>query len=230
MNRTAMILLGLLACVGSVAHANTIVDKAPRSTAIGAPSTSGNEFERSADDFDVAGPTSIGVVTWYGFFFPSSASTNPASFDVFFYDDDPTGGSIGLPVEPPIYSTRVEGVVGVDTGISASGTTIFEWTSAIPLAVLPAAGKYWISVQGVPESPFPSAELWLWAYSETEPEGDSTAFKDDLTDFWTELPPELPEEEGFNALAFALLVPEPGTFSLVLLGLSGLGLVRRRSC
>jgi hypothetical protein len=199
----------------SAIHADPIplADKQPSALLWGLNSNAGLDFERLADDFELAGPARVTDVSWYGYFADGRAVAN---FDVLLFED-----AAGLPEASPLLALPVDAVSGEPSGVSNPGGYPFlRWTATVPALDLPAAGRYWISVQGRNEG------SWFWAHSVPDPAG-GVVFQNESSDLWEE--GEVFEGQA-NSQAF-LLVPEPDAHplgGLCLASLLGLSAARRR--
>lgn len=185
--------------------------------------------EQSADNLLFAGsdPVTVTGVTWYGSF--DDSGRNSGDFEVRFFDDDESG--LGFPDRDPIQTVDAGTQTGTGTGFFGlnqfgflAEVLQFDFDFAAPLTLVPTDGLF-LSIVGV-DDPLDFGDDFFWSTSAT---GDSQDFfRSAEGAFW--------ESSGLGVdFAFALrddtavAVPLPSTLALLLVGVLGLGALRRRT-
>jgi hypothetical protein len=165
---------------------------------------------RIADDFEVAYGGPISLVEWWG-----SLSTGPWEVTLYSNSDaDPTTPDDGG-------SSVIVDAFNVQEG---SGD-IFHYFAFVGGAGwrVTARDSYWLSVASFEPA-------WTWALGDGQPEFPEFGWQRQFAvesvaaDAWAPLEP--PSQMAFQV--WPTLVPEPETFVLMVFGLAGIGLSRRR--
>ena len=161
-----------------------------------------------ADNFELGQDTVIGGLIWWGGYF--NPPPGPDNFTVCFYSDD--GGQPVTLLEQYAFGA----VIAVATGqfVNAPGLyPEFEYSANLPTPFLAQAGvTYWLSIVN------PPPEIWLWEASASPLNpGVERSFNGGA---W---------EPYYDNTSFALVVvPEPASLSLLVFGMFGITLLRRR--
>ena len=212
--RPAGFLLWLSLLYDGAAGASPIVyEQAPG--ALNAPSAFSDVLQgrQALDDFVLNMPASVSDVFWYGAVWPNTPddpfdpSTDVLTFDVAFYNDDSTNN----PESTAFFDTTLNPRV---TATSEPSYFAFSADLGTQVALLPDT-RYWLSVLGVGGN---FEFSWLFAgYQPGEPLTGRSISRLIGGDG---------DVANIGDLAFALAVPEPGTFALTVLGVLGLGMRR----
>lgn len=197
----------------STASAQTLISQAPN----GVNGFFSDETlpQSMADDFIIgAGGANLGILTWYGAYFPSNTIV-PDQFNIRIHADTgglPDGGAAFLNLSNVAADTR-----------AISGGPLFgvdEYVYTINLGGLHLdAGTYWLEIFNNTSQ---NTDNWFWETGDLDAVngrfGDAFALETPGVG-WLSNPSD-------NAFSIQAAVPAPGTFAL--LGLAGIASVRRR--
>jgi hypothetical protein len=185
-------------------------------------------LQEFADQFELSTGSRVTGVRWYGSYFEAdlSASVTNVDFNLRIFQDQN-----GLP-SGDAYAVHALTASVRHTGTSVERRAIYEFTADLPAFLIPA-GVSWLSISersARESSTIPaSAGPWRWALSHQD-EADTAAAIQPGSAWSVAL--------DRRNVAFALLhdedragalTPEPATAALVVAGLSGILLARRRT-
>jgi hypothetical protein len=162
---------------------------------------------RIADDFEPAYGGGVGLIEWWG-----SLSAGPWQITLYSNaNPDPTtpdDGGASVIVEPFDVGAWSDDIFYYATYVSGAG-----WRMA-------SHHSYWLSVASLEPG-------WTWAVGDGQPESGSQrqlAVESLTADAWASLDP--PAQLAFSVWPTG--VPEPGTLVLMMIGVLGISLSRRR--
>jgi hypothetical protein len=186
--------------------ANVAADQNDTSGALG-------DFSTTYDDFTLSKAGAIDGVTVVGGYFNPGIKGPITGMEVNFYSAG--DGRPGVLIATGDFSSINETFLGDSSADPATGFAMFSYEMDFSPFTL-GAGTYWLSV--VPDLAFPPE----WGVG-TSTEGNSNMIQ---------CTGENCDNSGFN-MAFTLLdaggVPEPATWSMMLVGIGGLGAAMRAS-
>jgi hypothetical protein len=132
------------------------------------------EYEyQSADDFVLAGKSTISQVRWWGIYQGSNVPLEPDVFTLRIFAD-----AGGLPSVIPIYEEQLLRVRRQKTGGLSGGYDVYEFNVSLRPHVELPAGAYWISiVEDVDAEALGVA--WLWSLSSNSQGNHAYRFVDD---------------------------------------------------
>lgn len=162
----------------------------------------------AATRFVLTDPLRFDGIEWWGLYYPGGTPDEPDDFTLDIYS-----AAVDLP--DALIATAHLGAVNRE----ATGQTVTAFDEFIYRATLAeialAPGEYFIALG----NDYLGGDLWAWETTSTGAElGGATFFAPG--GYWS-------ADEDAN-LAFRLLLPEPGTLALLVLGAAGLGAGRAR--
>ncbi|MCC6489540.1 MAG: PEP-CTERM sorting domain-containing protein [Candidatus Hydrogenedentes bacterium] len=208
-----LIFAGLLA--GFPVAADTIFDNgAPGASALLADSSFYLEL---ADDFVLQqGESTVTDVHWWGLYF--DGNTPPAADDFTIRILADAGG---VPDTAFLHEIAVTDPHRADTGLDLAGSDIYQYSADFSAIALTAGTTYWISIFN--DSTNDDDDFWYWMASSAT---GNAYFRESDGGAW---------EEEDAEMAFTLTndnlsaIPEPGTVTLLGLGLFALAMRARRA-
>lgn len=173
-----------------------------------------------ADDFQLAGPSTIRRIKYHGFYNYGIEPTGSEVFAIKFHEPRPGDGLPGN----VLFETTVTNPLREWTGrliLDAGAPREYKFTVDLDSPLnLPGGQKFWLSIYQIGDS----TSSFRWEHSVNgEPNGD--AFNNQFVGDWT----FVPWPQGGNNAFQLFSTPELSSGALLFLGVIGLGR-RRRGC
>ncbi len=210
MKKLSVVLVGLVlfgALSAADSQATVIYEQAPVGTKNTPASASNSTFNRTAfDDFTLSAASTVTSVTWMGKVIPST------TFEIGFYAD-----SGSRPASTPLFHITLDPISTQDSDLSY----VYHYEADLGAGLfLEADTRYWLSIKDVTQG----FSIWSWLGDE----GGANLTRSDTTGQYSASRLNL----FFSLRTDPVAVPEPATLSLFglgLIGLSAVGLRRRRA-
>ncbi len=204
--RTVLSCAAALSMVAAASAQAALFEQLPNyANAYFSDSTGPFATQRIADNFVLGSSATIGSVDYWGVYFPNNIQSD--SFQIDIYAD-----AFGQP-GTLLYSGAPSALVAVDSGVDAFGVDVYEYTATLATPFAAGAGiQYWIGITNATNL----GSSWGWVTANGVDSNGSYSL--DAGGTWNQLG---------SSSAFRLNeVPAPASFGLV--GLAGLGALRRR--